>query len=273
MQYFYLDTEKENSDFHREVLGKDFDLSIFENSDDSINIAHLNLLFQIKKLRTKNLERIIIGNLKINFVPNKFEQLKDTFLKYADVLVLTETKLDDSFPKAQFLVDGFSEPYRYDRNRKGGRIMIYIHETFPSKLLEKHKFSDDIRGLFVELNFRKVKWLLFGTYHPPSQNDIYYFNQLDKAIDTYNNYDKILLIGDFNAEKTEPCLESFLYEHDLQNLVKENTCFKSAENPSCIDLILTNRNMFFQNTITVFADISDFHKLVLNVLKISFTKI
>ena len=118
--------------------------------------------------------------------------------------------------------------------------------SFPSKLLEKHKFSGHIESLFVESNFRKVKWLLFGTYHTPSQNDIYYFNQLHKAIDTYNNYDKILLIGDFNAEKTEPCLESFLYEHDLQNLVKENTCFKSVENPSCIDLILTNRNMSFK---------------------------
>ena len=69
----------------------------------------------------------------------------------------------------------------------------------------------------------------FGTYHPPSQNDIYYFNQLDKAIDTYNNYDKILLIGDFNAETTEPCPESLLHEHDLQNLVRENTCSKSVE--------------------------------------------
>ena len=87
---------------------------------------------------------------------------------------------------------------------------------------------------FVKSHFRKVKWLLFGTYHRPSQNDIYYFNQLYKAIDTYNNYDKSLLIGDFNAETTEPYLESFLYEHYLQNLVKENTCFKSVKNPSCI---------------------------------------
>ena len=150
--------------------------------------------------------------------------------------------------------------------------MIYIRENIPSKLLEKHNFSDDIEGLFVELNFRKVKWLLFGTYHPPSQNDIYYFNQLDKAIDTYNNYDKILLTGDFNAETTEPNLESFLYEHDLQNLVNESTCFKSVENPRWIDRILTNRNMSFQNAITVFASISDFHKLVLVVLKINFTK-
>ena len=70
---FYLDTEKENSDFHREILVKDFDLGIFENSDDSINISYLNPLFQIKKMRTKNPERVIIGNLNINSLTNKFE--------------------------------------------------------------------------------------------------------------------------------------------------------------------------------------------------------
>ena len=46
----------------------------------------------------------------------------------------------------------------------------------------------------------------------------------------------------------------------------------SVENPSCIDLMLTNSNMSFQNTTTVFSSLSDFYKLVLTVLKINFTK-
>ena len=67
---------------------------------------------------------------------------------------------------AQFLVNGFSEPYRVDRNRNGGWVMIYIREDIPSKQIDKHVFPDDMEGLFVELNFRKCKWLLFETYHP-----------------------------------------------------------------------------------------------------------
>ena len=55
-------------------------------------------------------------------------------MQHIDILVLTETKLDDTFPTAQFLVKGFSEPYRLNRNRKGGRVMVYIHEDIPSKL-------------------------------------------------------------------------------------------------------------------------------------------
>ena len=129
--------------------------------------------------------------------------------------------------------------------------MVYIREDIRSKLLDKHVFPYGMEGLFVELNFRKCKWLLFGTCHPPSQADIYYFENLDKAFDTYSSYKKRLLIGDFKTETSEPRIDSFIYQNDLQNLVKEKTCFKSVENPSCIDLILTNNAMAFQNTTTV----------------------
>ena len=116
----------------------------------------------------------------------------------------------------QFLVNGFSEPYRLDRNKNGGGVMVYSLGDIPSKLLDKHVFPYDMEGLFVELNFRKCKRLLFGKYHPPSQADVYYFDNLDKAFDTYSSYEKLLL---FNTETSDPRIDSFIYEHDLQNLV------------------------------------------------------
>ena len=42
-----------------------------------------------------------------NSLVKKFDQLKDINLKYANILVITETKLNDTFPISQFLVDGF----------------------------------------------------------------------------------------------------------------------------------------------------------------------
>ena len=109
-----------------------------------------------------------------------------------------------------------------------------------------------MEDLIVAINFRKCKWLLFGTYHPPFQADGYQFDNLDKAFDTYSSYKKRLLIGHFDTKTSEPRIDSFIYEHDLHNLVKEKTCFKSVENPSSIDLILTNNATAFQNT-TVFT--------------------
>ena len=44
----------------------------------------------------------------------------------------------------------------------------------PSKILSKHIFSSDIEGIFMEINFKKVKWLVFGTYHPSSQSGLYF---------------------------------------------------------------------------------------------------
>ena len=106
-------------------------------------------------------------------------------------------------------------------------------------------------------------------YHSPSQNEEYYFNCLDKDLDTYSNYGKALLVGDFHTEIIEHYIESFLYEHELSHLVKEKTCFKNMQNPSCIDLLLNNNNYAFQQTTTVCSGLSDCHKLLLTVLKTS----
>ena len=114
---------------------------------------------------------------------------------------------------------------------------------------------------------------MFGTYHPPSQSDNDYFDSLSKALDLYmHKYDKFLLTGDFNAEDTEPCLSLFLYKYDSKNLQKENTCFKSIENPSCVDLLISNSYRNFQNTITVSTGLSDCHKMSMTVLKTKFEK-
>ena len=134
-------------------------------------------------------------------------------------------------------------------------------------------FPFDMEGIIVEFNFRICKWLLFGTYHPPFQADTYYFDNLDTAFDTYSSYEKCLLIGDFNTEKSESCIDPFVYGHELHNLVKEKTCFKPVHNTSCIDLILKNNAMVFHNTATVFIGLLDFYKLVLAVLKSSISKI
>ena len=59
---------------------------------------------------------------------------------------------------------GFAEPFRLDRNRNGG-VMTYILDDIPSRLLSKHVFPGDTEVLYIEINFRKCKWLLLGTYH------------------------------------------------------------------------------------------------------------
>ena len=83
--------------------------------------------------------------------------------------MILETKLDESFLKDQFLIKGFSEPYRLDRNSKGGGIILFIREDIPSKLsIEKNS----IKTFYEEVNLQKIEWLLCCFYNP-NKNNIY----------------------------------------------------------------------------------------------------
>ena len=74
--------------------------------------------------------------------------------------MISETKLDSSFPKEQFHLHGFSEPYSLDRNGNGGGILVFIREDIPSKLI---KSQMKIEVFFVELNLKRTN----GSYVAP----------------------------------------------------------------------------------------------------------
>ena len=84
-----------------------------------------------------------------------------------------------------------------------------------------------------------------GICHPPSQNDQYFLDDIDKALDIYCSYEKIVLTGDFNAQERQRLLDSFLYQHELYCINKNPTCYKNTNNPSNLDLILTNCSKTF----------------------------
>ena len=227
---------------------------------------------KLNKIRSRNMNNVAIGLLNVNSFRNKFDGIRLFIPGNIDAMIIVETKLDDSFPIAQFYIDGYATPFRRDRNKFGGGILIYVREDIPCKLLKSHNFPDDIEGLFIELNFRKSR-LILGTYHPPNQHDDYYFQSIGDALDVYNtNYEKYMLAGDFNAEENELVMKRFLELYGLKNLVHENTCFKSVNNPSCIDLLLTNSRCSFQHTSVMSSGLSDFHELVLTVMKTIFPK-
>ena len=68
-------------------------------------------------------------------------------------------------------------------------------------------------------------------------------------------------------------MEQFGASCNLKSLVNEPTCFKSVDNPSCVDLILTNHPKCFQNSGIYETVISDFHKITFTVLKTYFQKV
>ena len=59
-------------------------------------------------------------HLNINPLASKFDQLKLIIGNNIDILIITETKTDSSFLNSQFMIEGFSMPFRLDRTRFGG---------------------------------------------------------------------------------------------------------------------------------------------------------
>ena len=86
------------------------------------------------------------------------------------------------------------------------------------------------------------------------------------GLDIYSKFhDEYMIAGDYNAEESEPCLSQFLFEMNTEN-VKEPTCFKSRSNPNSTDLLIFKRRRQYR----VRTGLSDFHKMVVSVLKYTF---
>ena len=68
-------------------------------------------------------------------------------------------------------------------------------------------------------------------------------------------------------------MKNFCNSYSLKSLIKQPTCYKKPENPSCIDLILTDKPRSFQSTCVIETGLSDFHRMTVSVLKMHFRKL
>ena len=108
----------------------------------------MNTLYEI---RIKNANRLIIGHLNVNSLRNKFEMLEELIKDKIDIFLISETKLDSYFPNAQFVIIGYSTPFRLDRNQNGGVLLLYVREGIPCKILKEYTPEKPIENFFVEL--------------------------------------------------------------------------------------------------------------------------
>ena len=169
-----------------------------------------------------------------------------------DILMITETKLDDSFPASQFFIHGFCTPFRLDRNKNGGGILLYIRSNITSTKLNRYIIRNQIEAFFVEIRIRNSIWLLCCSYNPSKLQIASHIQEISNGIDAYcEKYENILIMGDFNVDVKEVSLHLFRNKYKLKSLNKDPTCYKNIDNPSCIDLFLTNSAKSFESTCTI----------------------
>ena len=86
---------------------------------DTLEKAKFGTNSSLQTTRKDNLNKLIFAHLNINSIWNKFDSLADIIKDNIDILMISETKVDDSFPDGQFFLDGFGTPFHLSRNRNG----------------------------------------------------------------------------------------------------------------------------------------------------------
>ena len=106
-------------------------------------LAISNFLKELNDFRTKHAKNFITYHLNVNGIRNKFVEVTDILTNNnVDIFFLSETKIDESFPEAQFRITGFKS-YRADRNSCGGVVMAIIRNDIP------HRRRNDVEKKYL----------------------------------------------------------------------------------------------------------------------------
>ena len=112
------------------------------NDDGEMTISDPSVI--LNNLRAKNPNKPIIAQININFLEKKFEPLLSLVKDTVDILMISETKLDDTFPYDQFKIEGFAQQFRLDRNCHGGGIIIYVKDHLPCKRITTYSICGSV---------------------------------------------------------------------------------------------------------------------------------
>ena len=207
----------------------------------------------LKTIPSDHLNKLIFANLNINSIRNKLGFLATQVKGKIYVLMISGTKTDEIFHNGNFLIEGFSTSYRLDRDSKLGGIMLYVIADIPSNPLA---FEDKpIESLFIELNLQNTKRLINCSHNPRKSEIKRHLTDFRDSLDLQSSkYEKTLILGDFNVEIKEANMISFCENYNLKIQIKQPTCYKNSQKPTCIDLILINVPRMFQSTSALETD-------------------
>ena len=115
------------------LLSDGTDSSIIINSEcttpiiDNVNTSSDHELYTLENLKNSNPGKLVLGHLNINSIRNKFGALSDLIVDKVDMFLVSETKIDESFPTQQFTMPGYSPPFRRDRSKHAGGLHFFFY--------------------------------------------------------------------------------------------------------------------------------------------------
>ena len=248
------------SNYNMNETAIESDVIVNENSSESQN--------ELEKIRCTYRNNIVIGHLNVNSLNLKFQEVKDLIVRCKfEVMVLSETKLDETYRDALYNIENY-DMYRQDKRSNSGGIIIYISKFLPSTQGNINNCNDDIECFSVEINCKETKLMIIGMYKNPKMNPNsfkVYFEKMNEEV--FENYENVVIIGDLNFNMLQDnVLSQMCPLYNLTNIITEPTCFKS-NNATLIDVMLVSKRRKFLKGFSFDTGISDFHNLIGGVMK------
>ena len=94
-----------------------------------------NAFTSTKSIKIKHPKNLFFGHLNVNSIRNKFVSIEELIKRTFDIFLISETKIDDSFPNAQFKIEGY-KTFRKDRDAFRGGLLFYVNEKLNCRSLE-----------------------------------------------------------------------------------------------------------------------------------------
>ena len=141
------------------------------------NLSEETGLQQLQKDRLKH-KNPLIGYLNINSLRSKITGLRVIMktLSLDDYLILSETKIEESFPTSQFNVEGYEIRARRDQDKYVGGLIEFVRRGLICKKLRDYEPKHS-ECLCSELTFTNNKWICFSIYRPPESSSLSMFFQ------------------------------------------------------------------------------------------------
>ena len=198
-----------------------------------------------------------IGHININSLANKYEHIREVLnAAELDVLLLNETKLDESIPSTAFMVPDYYL-LRRDRNSRGGGIAIYVNKSY--RIVSTH-IDRDFELVHLKLGFGKERcYHILATYKPPYERSLTYVRSLQSYMSKLNLLDEdYFIVGDLNMNWLDDkgkMLKLFCRKNKLRNFIKQPTRVVDTVNShfeTLIDVVLHNREAVVDTSVHEF---------------------
>jgi hypothetical protein len=215
---------------------------VCEESRDSWNEFTDNIPCQYSSLITLHVN---IRSILKNFA--QLEYIISHSSRIVDIVVLTETNISNITHECVrlFELEGYQMYYELQSNRRGGGIIIYVHNKvkFTRYSVCTRNF-ECIVGMIEKNN--KLKFELCAVYRPPNLSKSSFVTELKLLLSNSSLKNNYVLLGDFNINIKDynnnlVCQYlNMLYEKSLNSGISQYTRIAMKNNSitkSCIDHI------------------------------------